>query len=62
MMVRHGDTDERDKLLIHEICHAVAHGGYGKVGQGRMERVVMRAGEIGRDRVAKLLRDDIFRY
>lgn len=57
--VQYADPDKRDRLLIHEICHAVADGGHGKKWQDRMERAASRADELGRDRLAKLLREEI---
>lgn len=60
--VQHADPDERDKLLVHEICHAVAHGGHGKVWMKRMEKAAKRADELGRQRLAQLLWEEIVNY
>ena len=62
IVVQHADQDEQDKLLIHEICHAVAAGGHGKVWQGRMEKAARRADELGRKRLAEMLRQEIVEY
>ena len=39
IVIQHSDPDERDKLFIHEICHAVAEMSHGKKWQDRMEKV-----------------------
>lgn len=62
IVIQHADPDKRDNLLIHEICHAVAKGGHGKVWQRRMEKAARRADELGRDVLAKLLRQEIVNY
>ena len=62
IVVQHADPDERDKLLIHEICHAVVDGSHGKKWQDRMERAAKRADELGRDVLAKMLRQEIVNY
>lgn len=62
IVIQHNDPDERDRLLIHEICHAVAEGGHGKKWQDRIEMAARRAEELGRDRLAKLLREEIESY
>lgn len=62
IMVQHDDPDERDCLLIHEICHAVASCGHGKAWQRRIEKAAVRADEIRRDDLAKLLRQEIVNY
>jgi len=62
IVVQYTDPDERDRLLIHEICHAVASGGHGKVWQSRMEKAAKRADELGRHQLAKLLRQEIVNY
>ena len=49
------EPDERDMLLIHEVCHAVTRGSHGNEWQSRMKRAAERAEELGRDRLAKLL-------
>jgi hypothetical protein len=41
--IPHSDPDERDRLLIHEICHAVADMGHGKKWQARMEQAARLA-------------------
>lgn len=56
------DPDDRDLLLIHEICHAVTSGSHGKSWQARMGRAAERADRFGRDRLAKLLREEIAAY
>ena len=61
-MILRTDPDEFDRLLIHEICHAVADAGHGKVWQARMQMAAHRAGELGRDRLAELLREEIVNY
>ena len=62
IVIQHADPDKGDNLLIHEICHAVAKGGHGKVWQRRMEKAARRADELGRDVLAKLLRQEIVNY
>lgn len=62
IVVQHADLDDRDNLLIHEICHAVAKGGHGKVWQRRMEKAAKRAEEVGRVRLAELLRQEVVNY
>lgn len=62
IVAQHADRDERDWLLIHEICHAVADGGHGKVWQKRMDNAAQRAHELGRHRLAELLRQEIVCY
>src|SRR5207244_858046 len=57
IVIHQSDPAERDKLLIHEICHAVADMSHGKKWQDRMEKAARRADELGRDRLAKLLRE-----
>jgi hypothetical protein len=56
------DADDRDCLLIHEICHAVADRGHGKVWQRRVEKAAIRADGLGRDVLAKKLRQEIVDY
>lgn len=56
------DPDERDMLLIHEICHAVATGNHGVVWQRRMEKAAATADDLGRTRLALLLRKEIAAY
>lgn len=62
IVAQHADPDERDGLLIHEICHAVVDGSHGKKWQDRMERAATRANELGRDVLAKMLRQEIAEY
>jgi hypothetical protein len=62
IVIQHSDPDERDSLLIHEICHAAANGSHGKVWQRRMEKAAKRADELGRNVLAKLLRKVIVNY
>ena len=62
IVIQHDDLDERDQLLIHEICHAVAGGGHGKTWQSRMEKAAHKADEIGRPRLGDLLREEIVNY
>jgi hypothetical protein len=62
IVVQHADPDERDKLLIHEICHAVADMGLGKKWRARMEKAARRADKLGRHRLAHLLREEITAY
>ena len=62
IVVQYADQDELDRLLIHEICHAVAAGGHGKVWQSRMEKAARRADELGRTRLAEMLRQEIVEY
>ena len=56
------DPDERDLLLIHEICHAVAGGGHGLRWQRRMLRAAHRAGSLGRQALAALLAGEVEQY
>lgn len=60
--VQHTDPDERDKLIIHEICHAVAEMSHGKKWQDRMEKAAESADALGRHRLALLLREEIAAY
>ncbi len=62
IVIQHEDPDEQDKLLIHEICHAVVDGSHGKKWQDRMERAAKKADELGRDVLAKMLRQEIAEY
>ncbi len=62
IVVQYADQDELDRLLVHEICHAVAAGGHGKVWQSRMEKAARRADELGRTRLAEMLRQEIVEY
>ena len=62
IVVQHADPDKRDGLLIHEICHAVANGSHGKAWQCRMEMAARQADDLGRNGLAKLLRQEIADY
>jgi hypothetical protein len=62
IVIQHTDPDKCDCLLIHEMCHAVANGGHEKVWQRRLEKAAVRADELGRDVLAKLLRQEIVNY
>jgi hypothetical protein len=62
IVFQHADADERDKLIIHEICHDVADLGHGKKWQARMEQAAKRAEALGRHRLAQLLREEIVGY
>ncbi len=59
IVIQYSDPDKRDKLLIHEICHAVADMGHGRKWQARMEKAAQRADQLGRHRLAELLREEI---
>lgn len=60
--VQYEAPDERDRLLIHEISHAAADSGHGKKWQARIEKAARRAEELGRHRLAELLREEIVNY
>ena len=62
IVARHADPDERGRLVIHEICHAVARGSHGKAWQGRMVRAARRADELGRSSLANMLRREVADY
>ncbi len=62
IVIQHADPNKGDCLLIHEMCHAVAKGGHGKVWQRRLEKAARIADELGRDVLAKLLRQEIVNY
>ena len=62
IVVQHADPDKRAGLLIHEICHAVANGSHGKAWQCRMEMAARQADDLGRNGLAKLLRQEIADY
>ena len=62
IVVQHADPDKRDGLLIHEICHAVAKGNHGKAWQRRMGKAARRAADLGRDGLARWLRQEIADY
>lgn len=57
----HSDPDDRDHLLIHEICHAVTKGYHGRQWQRRMEKAAETADELGRTRLSKLIREEVVR-
>jgi hypothetical protein len=59
--VRHTEAEEMDRLLIHEICHAVRPGS-GKGWQARMEKAAQTAEKFGRSLLAQLLREEIAGY
>lgn len=61
IVARHSDPDDQDHLLIHEICHAVTRGFHGRAWQRRMEKAAERADELGRTRLASLLREEVVR-
>src|SRR5262245_57181455 len=58
------DRDQRDGLLIHEVCHAhaVAGEGHGNRWQARMAQAARRARRLGRERLARLLEEDAGSY
>ena len=56
------DPDELDRLLVHEICHAVAGASHGKTWRRRMERAARRAEEIGRPRLARSIEKEVTDY
>ena len=62
VVLRPDEPDERDRLIIHEICHAVADSGHGKKWQARMELAAKRADALGRRRLAQLLREEVEGY
>src|SRR5262249_25280722 len=62
IVVQHSDHDERDRLIIHEVCHAVAEMNHGKKWQDRMEKAAKKADALGRQRLAQLLREEIVGY
>lgn len=51
-----------DKLIIHELCHAVASVHHGKRWQDRMEQAAARAEALGVPQVAAHLREEIENY
>jgi hypothetical protein len=61
IVARRSDPDEQDHLLIHEICHAVTRGFHGQEWQRRMEKAAETAVELGRTRLASLLREEVVR-
>ena len=62
IMIPPSEPDERDTLLIHEACHAVSRGSHGKEWRTRMKRAAEKAEQLGRDRLAKLLRTEVVNY
>ena len=49
------DDDALDMLLIHEIAHAVASSGHGKLWQRRVSLAAATARKLSRGRLAELL-------
>lgn len=62
IVVQHADPDERGRLFIHEICHAVSEMSHGKKWQQRMEKAARKADELGRQRLTQLIREEIAGY
>ncbi len=62
IVTSHDDADKHDALIIHETCHAVTGGGHGNDWQARMEKAAVRATELKRRKVARILRDEIAAY
>ena len=62
IVVQHTDTDVRDKLIIHEICHAVADMSHAKKWFDRMEKAAKTADALGRNRLARIIREEIVAY
>ena len=62
VVARYDNPDEQDCLLIHEICHAVASLGHGKKWFARMEKAASRAKQLGRHKLALILRNEINDY
>ena len=66
IMIDRGYLDEgKDTLrlvLIHEISHAVTRGGHGNPWQTRMEEAAKRAGRVGQQALAGLLRKEVQEY
>jgi len=56
------DSDGLDCLLIHEIAHAAACTGHGKRFQARLLKAADCADELGRDELARLIREDVRPY
>lgn len=56
------EEDRRDKLLIHEICHAVASCCHGVPWLRRMRSAARRAAALGRMALAKLQEEDVSLY
>ena len=56
------NDDELQRLLIHEICHAVASTGHGKKWLDRLIRAGDRARIIGREALADLIYNEVERY
>jgi hypothetical protein len=53
------DPDQRDRLLIHEICHAATRCGHRPAWLRRMEQAAARALENGRGRLRELLLEEV---
>jgi hypothetical protein len=57
------DSDERDLIIIHEICHALSRSnGHGSTWQGRMVKTRERVKQIGRARLVELLDYEVQGY
>ncbi len=56
------DTDKADALMIHEICHAVASPGHGKIWKARLESAAIKAEQLGRPALAGILGSEIELY
>lgn len=54
--------DERDALMIHEICHAVTSGSHGEPWLRRMEKAAAHAQALDRRQLAELLETQITEY
>jgi hypothetical protein len=59
---RHDDPAERDALLIHEICHAVADPGHAGKWLRRMRRAAEHAEALGNRRLAEVLLAEVRDY
>jgi hypothetical protein len=55
------DPEKRSRLLIHEICHAI-YPGHGRPWQRRLAKAAQRAAQLGRERLADLIRQEIEGY
>lgn len=60
--VAEGDRDERDRTVIHEVCHAVTTIAHKKMFLGRLGRAAQRADEVGRLALAALLQLEVSLY
>lgn len=56
------NPDEHDRLIIHEICHAVTNGGHETRWQDRMEAAAKQADKLKRTTLAILLRSEVIVY